>query len=52
MAVALWLFGDVRDGFECIERTETPVGVYDAPATLSGAMPTHQSTECGMFRWH
>ena len=35
MAVALWLFGDVRDGFACIERTETPVGVYDAPATLT-----------------
>ena len=34
MAVALWLFGDVRDGFACIERTETPAGVYDAPATL------------------
>jgi predicted dehydrogenase len=24
----------VRDGFAYIERTETPVGVYDAPATL------------------
>jgi len=35
MAVALWLFGDVRDGFACIERTETPAGVYDAPATLT-----------------
>ena len=35
MAVALWLFGDVRDGFACIESTETPVGVYDAPATLT-----------------
>ena len=35
MAVALWLFGDVRDGFACIERTKTPVGVYDAPATLT-----------------
>ena len=35
MAVALWLFGDVRDGFARIERTETPVGVYDAPATLT-----------------
>ena len=35
MAVALWLFGDVRDGFACIERTETNVGVYDAPATLT-----------------
>jgi predicted dehydrogenase len=35
MAVALWLFGDVRDGYACIERTETPVGVYDAPATLT-----------------
>jgi predicted dehydrogenase len=34
MAVALWLFGEVRDGFACIERTETSVGVYDAPATL------------------
>jgi predicted dehydrogenase len=34
MAVALWLFGDVRDGFACIERTRTPAGVYDAPATL------------------
>jgi predicted dehydrogenase len=35
MAVALWLFGDVRDGFARIERTQTPVGVYDAPATLT-----------------
>ena len=35
MAVALWLFGEVRDGFACIERTETPAGVYDAPATLT-----------------
>jgi predicted dehydrogenase len=35
MAVALWLFGDVRDGFACIERTETPSGVYDAPASLT-----------------
>jgi predicted dehydrogenase len=35
MAVALWLFGEVRDGFACIERTQTPVGVYDAPATLT-----------------
>ena len=35
MAVALWLFGDVRDGFACIERTETEAGVYDAPATLT-----------------
>ena len=34
MAVALWLFGEVRDGFACIERTETSAGVYDAPATL------------------
>ena len=24
----------MRDGFACIERTETPAGVYDAPATL------------------
>jgi predicted dehydrogenase len=35
MTVALWLFGDVRDGFARIERTETPAGVYDAPATLT-----------------
>jgi predicted dehydrogenase len=35
MAVALWLFGDVRDGFARIERTETGAGVYDAPATLT-----------------
>jgi predicted dehydrogenase len=35
MAVALWLFGEVRDGFACIERTETPAGVYDAPASLT-----------------
>jgi predicted dehydrogenase len=35
MAVALWLFGDVRDGFACIERTESAAGVYDAPATLT-----------------
>ena len=35
MAVALWLFGDVRDGFARIERTESPAGVYDAPATLT-----------------
>jgi predicted dehydrogenase len=35
MAVALWLFGDVRDGFARIERTETASGAYDAPATLT-----------------
>ncbi len=35
MAVALWLFGDVRDGFARIERTETASGIYDAPATLT-----------------
>jgi predicted dehydrogenase len=35
MAVALWLFGDVRDGFARIERTDTSAGVYDAPATLA-----------------
>ncbi len=35
MAVALWLFGDVRDGYACIETTEAPAGVYDAPATLA-----------------
>ncbi len=35
MAVALWLFGDVRDGYACIETTETAAGTYDAPATLA-----------------
>ena len=25
----------VRDGYACIENTSTPVGVYDAPATLT-----------------
>jgi predicted dehydrogenase len=35
MAVALWLFGDVRDGYACIETTATETGVYDAPATLA-----------------
>jgi predicted dehydrogenase len=35
MAVALWLFGDVRDGFARIDRTESSAGVYDAPATLT-----------------
>jgi predicted dehydrogenase len=35
MAVALWLFGDVRDGFARIEETHTTAGVYDAPATLT-----------------
>lgn len=35
MAVALWLFGDARDGFACIETTRTPAGsMLDAPATL------------------
>jgi predicted dehydrogenase len=34
MAVALWLFGDVRDGYATIESTESPAGIYDAPATL------------------
>ena len=35
MAVALWLFGDVKDGFACIESTATPRGsLLDAPATL------------------
>jgi predicted dehydrogenase len=44
MAVALWLFGEVRDGFARIDRTETPAGVYDAPATLTWrhvAPPVH-----------
>jgi predicted dehydrogenase len=36
MAVALWLFGDVRDGFARIETTRAPSGaVFDAPATLT-----------------
>lgn len=35
MAVALWLFGDPRDGFAFLEETETPEGrVVDAPASL------------------
>ncbi len=35
MAVALWLFGDVRDGFARIEETRTPEGRrVDAPATM------------------
>jgi predicted dehydrogenase len=36
MAVALWLFGDVRDGFARIDSTTMPAGhVLDAPATLA-----------------
>jgi len=36
MAVALWLFGDVRDVFARIESTRTPSGsLLDAPATLT-----------------
>ena len=35
MAVAMWLFGVLRDGFACIERTETEGGLYDAPAALT-----------------
>jgi len=36
MAVALWLFGDVRDVFARIETTRTPTGsILDAPATLT-----------------
>ncbi len=36
MAVALWLFGDVRDGFARIDTTTMPAGhVLDAPATLT-----------------
>jgi predicted dehydrogenase len=36
MAVALWLFGDVRDGFACIDETTMPSGRrIDAPATLT-----------------
>lgn len=35
MAVALWLFGDVRDCFAQIEETRAPAGYsIDAPATL------------------
>ena len=34
MAVALWLFGEVRDAQACIETTTTAEGVFDAPATL------------------
>jgi predicted dehydrogenase len=36
LAVALWLFGDVRDGFARIETTRTPAGfLMDAPASLT-----------------
>lgn len=36
MAVALWLFGDVRDCYACIESTAAPQGhLLDAPATLT-----------------
>jgi predicted dehydrogenase len=35
LAVALWLFGDVRDAFAWIEATRLPAGyVVDAPASL------------------
>lgn len=35
MAVALWMFGDVRDCYAQIDETSTPGGpVLDAPATL------------------
>ena len=51
MAVALWLFGDVRDGFACIERTETPVGVYDAPASLIWRHANAAVHGIWMFRW-
>ena len=35
MAVALWMFGDVRDCFATIEETRMPAGhAVDAPATL------------------
>jgi len=35
LAVACWLFGDVRDGFAWIEATRMPAGhVVDAPASL------------------
>lgn len=35
MAVALWLFGDVRDCYAQIDETRTPAGAsIDAPATL------------------
>jgi predicted dehydrogenase len=35
MAVALWLFGDVRDAQACIDTTDAAAGVFDAPATLA-----------------
>ncbi|WP_026380846.1 TOBE domain-containing protein [Afifella pfennigii] len=35
MAVALWLFGDVRDAFACMETTRAAEGhLLDAPATM------------------
>jgi predicted dehydrogenase len=51
MAVALWLFGDVRDGFARIEHTETASGIYDAPATLTWRHATRRCIACGMSRW-
>ncbi|MCX7376820.1 MAG: Gfo/Idh/MocA family oxidoreductase [Alphaproteobacteria bacterium] len=49
MAVALWLFGDVVDGFACIDETLLPSGRrIDAPASLQwrhapreGIAPVH-----------
>jgi predicted dehydrogenase len=36
LAVALWLFGDVRDGYACIDTTTSDDGtLLDAPATLT-----------------
>lgn len=35
MAVALWLFGAVRDVFARIEETPTPRGPVDAPASIT-----------------
>jgi predicted dehydrogenase len=35
MAVALWLFGPVRDVFARIEETATPAGSIDAPASIT-----------------
>lgn len=35
MAVALWLFGPVRDVFARIDETQTPSGQIDAPASIT-----------------
>ena len=52
MAVALWLFGDVRDGFARIEESLTPEGRrVDAPATMTWrhtAPPVHGMWDVSM----